>query len=844
MNVKIQCVCGTKFAFDVEPVNGRMPVNVNCPGCNNSALELANAEIQRQLASSAAVAVAMPAPTPTPVPAPAPADSSPSGAVRIAIPSRPAPAAPATPAPVAVATVSVSPAPAPVRVPSAPSAPKPPQQNSLRISGGSAHAAPAAAPAPSPGANAPDEGGLCPKHKTEPAVETCRVCGKPICPKCMEQFGYVCSVYCRQQAEAKRIKIPVYAHQKTVVQFRTSAKTKRLVLAGFAFAAMLLGLWFWYAWFARDPKLVYSIPIVRSDSMLDKFSKPDDFYELIGPNQLLSVKDKQLALMDVMQKKQLWSVRLQTDAEEAAIKAARAKNEEALKRTAKNPNAEPLLDPLGFESDYLYSRPQVITTSNDIWLVLSDRMRRFDRQTGATKEIPVKDKIKSIERGEDTLLVVTEDLSGRQVLTQITFPDATTQTEEIVPARVKPQDLIAKPGVKTPGKPAATTAKPADRTAKALAKNTPPPSQQRTADSEDKLPANQLKNSAQDVANRAAAASAGNDDENGGDISGDIFLADRARYIPTGANAVQFTTKLIERNIISHEAMKPKGKSILESDHLTAGQSLDVAQEMMNDSQRERTGGKELEDVSRYQVTLHRRLAGNLPDWVGEVTGPPQFIPLKTVDVVAAGNSLLVFDKNNKKLWEAKLTYTIPHRSYFEEDYSPCLETKDALYVADKGILTRYDLSTGNPVWRMNSVGISRIQQDHTGQLYVNSTTATPDSIQYSQQINIMNKIHPVILKVDQKTGKVLWRLQSMGDDCRISGKFVYTTMVSQTVAWLKLEEGPDTHYNLYLISPSGGSPIWNYHVGNHHVIRTDIQNNWIMLHLDDEVRVLKFFSL
>jgi outer membrane protein assembly factor BamB len=33
MEIKLQCYCGTKFAFDVEPVNGQMPWQVRCPHC-------------------------------------------------------------------------------------------------------------------------------------------------------------------------------------------------------------------------------------------------------------------------------------------------------------------------------------------------------------------------------------------------------------------------------------------------------------------------------------------------------------------------------------------------------------------------------------------------------------------------------------------------------------------------------------------------------------------------------------------------------------------------------------------------------------------------------------------
>src|SRR5258705_188201 len=33
MEIKIQCGCGTKYKFEVEPINGRMPTRVQCPSC-------------------------------------------------------------------------------------------------------------------------------------------------------------------------------------------------------------------------------------------------------------------------------------------------------------------------------------------------------------------------------------------------------------------------------------------------------------------------------------------------------------------------------------------------------------------------------------------------------------------------------------------------------------------------------------------------------------------------------------------------------------------------------------------------------------------------------------------
>jgi hypothetical protein len=45
MSLKVQCSCGQKFVFDVEPVNGRMPSAVKCPACGKDATSAANKQI-------------------------------------------------------------------------------------------------------------------------------------------------------------------------------------------------------------------------------------------------------------------------------------------------------------------------------------------------------------------------------------------------------------------------------------------------------------------------------------------------------------------------------------------------------------------------------------------------------------------------------------------------------------------------------------------------------------------------------------------------------------------------------------------------------------------------------
>lgn len=78
--IKIQCSCGQRYAFDIEPVSGRMPGPVACPVCGVDGTAAANAAITQSLPAQPAVAVA------------------PAAAVRVQAARPVAPAAPALPA--------------------------------------------------------------------------------------------------------------------------------------------------------------------------------------------------------------------------------------------------------------------------------------------------------------------------------------------------------------------------------------------------------------------------------------------------------------------------------------------------------------------------------------------------------------------------------------------------------------------------------------------------------------------------------------------------------------------------------------------------------------------------
>jgi len=599
----------------------------------------------------------------------------------------------------------------------------------------------------------------------------------------MEQFGHVCSVFCREQATQKRVYVPPYAGQKTVTQARSNLKARLITFSVLAVIAVCIGLPIWYKFFGRNPNVAFSLSFPKAaanDSSPDKPREQSGFYQLIAPNQLLCVNDKSIGLRDIDGQKIIWSTPLQSETESG--------------RTA-------------LSDYYLFSDPHVIATTNDIWLSFRSQIARFDRQTGARKEVAIPGKILNVTPGDGMILALSENPDGHQSLTQITLPDGTMRSEEITSSH--PANTAAKPSQKTP----------------------------RPAGSADKTPINVLKN--------ALAPSPQPDEQ---DQSGMLvmFEAGRHPFIPAGPNAVQLETKLIESKTITLQAMKPKGASILDSGNVTASQGLDYAQEFINDAQRQRTGGVETEDVSRYQVTIHRRFAADVPDWSGEVIGPPQFIPLKTVDIVAGGQSIQVLSKNNKKLWDAKLTFPVSSGSLFDETQIPCLETRDALFFTDKGMLTCFELTTGSARWRLNSVGISAVQADDQGKLYIDTAGADPDALKYSQQFNVHDKKHRFIMKVDPQSGKVLWRSERPADyyHCVLSGPFVYSIRNWSTQDMLRLEEGPDRRFSLTLLDPGTGDMIWTYPRINHANLKTDIQQKSILLQFDDELVVLKFFSL
>src|SRR5208282_5807138 len=110
------------------------------------------------------------------------------------------------------------------------------------------------------------------------------------------------------------------------------------------------------------------------------------------------------------------------------------------------------------------------------------------------------------------------------------------------------------------------------------------------------------------------------------------------------------------------QSIKPRGPTHITSNLTASSSAADVAEEVFNDIKRDQTGGVKGIDESRYEVLLRRWTGATPVEWKGEVTGTPMFFSLDTVDLLVAGKQLTVFDKQNKKLFDARLAYPVNSR--------------------------------------------------------------------------------------------------------------------------------------------------------------------------------------
>jgi len=526
-------------------------------------------------------------------------------------------------------------------------------------------------------------------------------------------------------------------------------------------------------------------------------SKPRPFYSLkvpaddygtyarfFGPDKILFLNKKQVSLHDVRSKKDVWSTAIEDPKPAAEPKPAPTKP--AFKKPKFGP--EDIEDAF---SDYSSLTAEPFFKGDDLWLCLSHNVVGIDLKTGAVKQtVPIKGRLSAFTPGQSTLLVVSEKDPVKKIVTQINLGSGEVKVSEVA-SLLREKVPLSKELPSTIAPTAALLMK------------------EELEGAKHRLPS---------------------------------IYKSSSEFFPAGQNMVEMQVKLLEIKLTTVKTMKDPGPSNLNADTRASTSARAVADEIFNELKRNATGGFKQVDESRYGVLLHRTMEENAPDWTGEVTGVPEFFSEKTVDLLVGGKTLFIFDKQNKKLAEAQLTFPIGASP-------PCIEVDGTLYFFDQGVLTAFDLPAATVRWRLPSVGIRRIQFDAKGMLYVSTTTASPEDIQYSEQIKMNDATAPIILKVNP-SGKILWKCEQSGGGCFLTDKYVYITdasrggfsMINAVEDAFGTASRAPGNFNIIRINPTNGKKIWSFNKkGVPDSI--DFSKNRILLHYGKEIQLMKFIS-
>ncbi len=788
MTIKVQCPCGAKYALEITPVHLDQPIQLVCQYCHTDSSAAVN-EIVRQQFGPASV--------------------------------------PATSAPVMPAGLKVGSSAAEAKV--------------------------------SPSTPVAESFATCHRHADQVSTARCTVCKKPICPVCLSMFGYLCSTYCKAQAERERIDVPVYAFQKQAVEARFWQKVRRIALAVVLLAGTMVGAAVWYELFGSRPREVFAVKFTDENS--------DGFCRILAKDQVLVRQGNRLTRYDLKKRAEAWSIALfdPKQIEEAAkkhVQEDRVERERRRQQRARLKAAGRLGEedenfaelrsriekPVSEAEEVAGSKEWMLESAlndlrfhfagDDIWIIYTNKVARLQWRSGELdKEVPIPGAVDNFLVDQASLLFVSHGSNNVRLLTHILLPEGEVKSEEIASPQVATLASDKKLGTNL-------------MTRTALAG--------RAGTNFSGAVVVQAKAGAK-VAQVPAPIPRAMTAQIKPDYSGDefmerrVFTAEGTNLVNAGENAAELRVELTEEKFVEYKTMKAKPqKSALDGD-VNASATVAIANEIFNEWQEERTGGIKYEDESRYKVTVHRYLAKDAADWTGEVIGPPHLFALETVDLVVAGKGLIALDKRNQRRWDAKLNFPVSEEKFVdrarwnsegEGRFIPCVEHKGVVYFYDPGMLTAFDAATGNVKWRLPSVGVSRVQFDAEGLMYVVTTSADPEQIKYSDQIDITRQTVPVLLKMDPRTGKVLWKLNRAGESCVLSGKFVYSVKSGYGESDpLRLGLGEPAHTKILRLNPRDGTTKWE-HFHKQFAIDVAFQENTIQLLFPREMKVLRFLSL
>ena len=798
--MKFQCSCGAKYALDIVPGMGR--VTFVCQNCGQDYSDYVNELIRQQTAPAqpqvpAAATPETPAvPAPPPVATAPPAESAPAGAPRLRISREHAP-----------------------------------------------EAAPQAAQEPA--------SKYCSRHRTELTTDQCQVCHKPICPQCIDTFGPYCSPFCRNKVEGASMTAPSWGGRKFATEREFWRKTGRIstVIGLIAFA--VFGFWFWYSWIGSVPRVYFS-------TRWNDISHTGGSW-IVDGNQLVFLHGGTLARYDLKTKRKIWSLELVSQQQiDAVLKQEDEEAAQAQREDGQVP--DDMIEPINLRQKHarigLEEDLSLRGAGKNIWVGSGSEntLTHYDWDTGnVSQKITVTNGIGDLKAHGDELLASSTDDSGSPIVTHINMDDGQMSTERF--SMSGPVAVAQRPRAD-------------DQSGGGLPLS--------SRDDGQPLNPQKVAQQAQHLtlpARIALPALLGNAQHNR-QINDEIASEDRGNrplpratpapaeqftnlqdftFVPDGDSYLAFASQMTKENMVQHEAMKaPPKKSALNDANLSTANETAAVNEQLNDIQRTLGGDTVVEDESTYQVAIRRPNEAQ-PDWTGSVVGQPSLYPLQTVNIIAAGKTIIALDKSNKKIWQAQLTYDVSGGNSEMEaspnGAGPVVEHDGTLYIYDQAVLTAFDPATGNARWRIPSVGISGMFFDDKGLIYVNTTSGSPDDIKYSRQIDVTKQTEAIVMKIDPASGKVLWSYNPGGPISYLSGKYIFACRYADTGdSDEQLNDGAaglegSSYLKIIRINPGNGHEMWD-HEEDRAPMDIQFDGNMISIVFKKEVEVLKFFSL
>jgi hypothetical protein len=607
---------------------------------------------------------------------------------------------------------------------------------------------------------------------------------------------------------------------------------------------VFLSVWTWYAWYGT-----VAHPYFKVHFDTHAYSGKA---ELIDSKQVVFLHGGTLARYQIGQSKPVWSKELVSEQVVADTVAQQKKDgyfsdmaitDDKITKIVRN------------ELDQAFT---LYVLDHNIWVASPGKLTRFDWESGnSLNDVPLPDNVERVAENNGELQLLTRADNDDETLTHINLASADVRTEVF----------------RGSGESAVPTI---------LAKNSPPGAgleQSSGPGAGRPLDPQKISQQAQNLTlpgrialpallgsaiHRQQVQAALNDD-NSDRVARALAKAlaqkretNRFDLVIGKYDCVQLATTLLEEKEIEHDAMKAPPKKRVMDGAISQGNETDAINETLNDMQRANGGNLVKEDVSRYQVTLKTPGGTGGSLWTGEVAGQPWVYPLKSVNVITAGKQIIVLDKSNRKLWDSTLANNINTEAALSFEMSgkespfgegPCVEHGDQLFVVDQVVLTAFNLTTGNVLWRLPSVGVVGLFFDDQGMMYVNTTTGSPDDVKYSKQIDVSRSPEAVVMKIEEKTGKIAWKVSPEGFVAYVKGKYIYTLKSNDPDPFDEQdhdETAAAIHLNPFMLlmrmNAADGRILWKY-PEERAPLNVQFKDNSIELVFKSSVEVLKYLS-